>query len=385
MAVVVEPVVSVEKLREVLAEGVEQPALDYKGTLDLAEKRDLVDITKDVAAMQALDEGGYLVIGADHGISTGLLTERHAATFDEAKLHPKLQMYIPEVVIQSAWHAIDGNWLVLIYVAPSPDGCCVFKSEGAYQDGKRSRTVFLPGDVFVRHGTSSERWDQGDVARIWRRAIGAHKEEWRRELSRELAAQAALGKSAASVRDRPTTALTWQLDQEVFDASILEYLRADDDIPLRRFVLTVPTQAIEVLRTTPDELPTLLGRVASLTAIGMTYKRERWALEGVDALLGVYSLGENLHTTIPNTPVSAADLWITVLDHVYALGALAVRMRNWPMLRVLADRRGTDHGFHSNGSWLRHGLTAAARAGLFHSSGLIAAARNAVRRIEALL
>jgi len=44
MAVVVEPVLTEEKLLVLLAEGHEQPALDYKRRLDLAETRDFVDL-----------------------------------------------------------------------------------------------------------------------------------------------------------------------------------------------------------------------------------------------------------------------------------------------------------------------------------------------------
>ncbi|MEU0936250.1 hypothetical protein [Embleya sp. NPDC005971] len=65
-----------------------------------------------------------------------------------------------------------------------------------------------------------------------------------------------------------------------------------------------------------------------------------------------------MHTTIPNSSVWAAGLWITILNYVYGLGGPAVRMQGRPMLRVLAGRRGTDHGFTSNGSWLRHGFDA---------------------------
>lgn len=90
VTVVVEPVVTEEKLRELLAEGAEQRALDYKEELNLSERRDLVDIAKDVAAMQAEPSGGYLVIGADdHGNPTARLSEDQTRGFDEATLRPK--------------------------------------------------------------------------------------------------------------------------------------------------------------------------------------------------------------------------------------------------------------------------------------------------------
>ncbi len=59
----VEPVVSEEKLRVLLAEQHESASLDYKGVADLSDKRTSVELAKDVAAMQV--DGGFLVIGAD--------------------------------------------------------------------------------------------------------------------------------------------------------------------------------------------------------------------------------------------------------------------------------------------------------------------------------
>ncbi|WP_345616488.1 AlbA family DNA-binding domain-containing protein [Streptomyces sanyensis] len=389
MAVVVEPVVTEEKLRELLAEASEQRALDYKEALDLSERRDLVDIAKDVAAMQAEPSGGYLVIGADdHGTPTGRLSEDQTRGFDEATLRPKLRKYIQTLTIHTAAHCLDGKWLVLLYVAPSADGCCVFQVEGTYQDGKKQVTVFRAGDVFVRHGTSSERWKQSDVVGVWQRAIASRKETWRRELRQELEAQGAIGEAAQHVRQRSVSALTWQLDQEVFDAAVLEYLRAEDDIPLRQFLLSAPAQARELLTTMPEDLPTLLNRVASFTALSLVHERTQWVTKGTDSLLSIYNLGNELPGSAQES-LTGPRLWLSVLERVYGLGGLAVRLQDWPAVRMLADRRGTDQGFDWFGSWLRHGLTTASRAGLLasgasHSSGLIAAAHNTVREVPAL-
>ncbi|MFF3256046.1 hypothetical protein ACFYWP_34685 [Actinacidiphila glaucinigra] len=53
------------------------------------------------------------------------------------------------------------------------------------------------------------------------RLIAARKEAWRQELRRELEAQGAIGAAAQSVSSSATSALTWHLDQEVFDAAVL--------------------------------------------------------------------------------------------------------------------------------------------------------------------
>lgn len=389
MAVVVEPVVTEEKLRELLAEGAEQTVLDYKEVLNLSERRDLIEIAKDVAAMQAELSGGYLVIGADdHGNPTGRLSEDQIRGFDEATLRPKLQRYIPTLTIHTAAHCLDGKWLVLLYVAPSADGCCVFQVEGTYQDGKRQVTIFRAGDVFVRHGTSSERWKQSDVVGVWQRAIASRKESWRGELRQELEAQGAIGAAAQHVQQRSVSAFTWQLDQTVFEAAVLEYLRAEDDIPLRQFLLSAPAHAREIVTTKPEDLPTLLNRVTSFTALSLVHERTQWVNKGVGSLLAIYNIGNDLPEPALGF-LTGPRLWVSVLERVYGLGGLAVRLQDWPAVRILADRRGTNPGFEWFGSWLRHGLTTASRAGLLasgasHSSGLIAAAHNAVRQVPAL-
>ena len=61
--VVVDGVVSDEKLSELLALQTEYPELDLKATIDLTSTRDVVELAKDVGAMQV--GGGYIVIGVD--------------------------------------------------------------------------------------------------------------------------------------------------------------------------------------------------------------------------------------------------------------------------------------------------------------------------------
>jgi hypothetical protein len=89
----VEPVVSEEKLRVLLAEQHESATLDYKRVADLGDKRTAVELAKDVAAMQV--EGGFIVVGADdRGHPTGLVTQPAASLFDEARLRSKLTKWM---------------------------------------------------------------------------------------------------------------------------------------------------------------------------------------------------------------------------------------------------------------------------------------------------
>lgn len=55
---------TLEQLEHLLAVGHESEQLDYKRACNLNDKRAVVELAKDVAAMQIV--GGYIVIGADN-------------------------------------------------------------------------------------------------------------------------------------------------------------------------------------------------------------------------------------------------------------------------------------------------------------------------------
>src|SRR6266545_3812034 len=163
MAAIVEAVLSREKLISLLDEGHEQPTLDYKETLDLSETRDLVSVTKDVMAMLSNKEGGYILVGVDNnGTPVATLTQKHVAALDESRLRAMVGKYITEPFeIRSAHHVIAGCSIVLIYVAPSPNGFHVVTRNGEYEiivaaTGKMKKEIeFRAGQVFIRRGTAS--------------------------------------------------------------------------------------------------------------------------------------------------------------------------------------------------------------------------------------
>jgi hypothetical protein len=61
---------NVDTLERLLNEGGERAELDFKRMCNLSERRDVVELSKDIGAMQI--KGGYIVIGADdNGEPTG--------------------------------------------------------------------------------------------------------------------------------------------------------------------------------------------------------------------------------------------------------------------------------------------------------------------------
>lgn len=160
-----------DALTRLLALRSERDWLDYKRQCDLSSARGAVEFAKDAGAMMLA--GGYILVGADdQGQPAGDV--EHLGLFDPATLHAKLARYLPEPFeIRATTHQYQGQSYALLYVVPHPDGFAIFERDGTYQDGKSHVTAFRAGEVFARHGTRSERWDQRDVAVIKHRLRAA--------------------------------------------------------------------------------------------------------------------------------------------------------------------------------------------------------------------
>jgi len=389
VAVVVEPVLSEEKLRALLAERCEQPCLDFKTISDLSVTYDVVALVKDIAAMLSNELGGYIVIGAhDNGTPAPGLTARHLELFDESRLRAKITKYLPEPFdIGVARHSIDGCPMVLLYVAGSPKGFHVFTRNGDYEiddpqakGGKRKGCEFRRGEVFVRRGTSSTVWEPADRERLIAFIVARQKEQWRAELRDEFAAMVNVRLSAHNLQQLPAAAMTWRLDSDAFDELTLELMRRQDHIPLRRALLQAVTDATAI----PDlpEFSTLLHRVASVAALALTYQQEQWFTEALRALTRIF---EQQGPASGDRP-AVLHRRLLIAAHGYALGALAVRTRTWPAVRQIADRRVRGPEFDYYRNWFRYTIVRATNAELLNdtSPDIIGRAHNVVRVTAAL-
>jgi hypothetical protein len=171
-------------LRYLLAFRGERPKLDYKVAYDDSEKGDQVEIIKDIVAI-ANTEGGFIVLGAnDDGTAVGLVVNQ-ANAVDDSKISTRLQNYLGVLTpIHVSSHEIDGTRLAVISVSKASDVPLVFAKSGQY--GTPTREVFRAGDVFVRHSSRSERWNQEDVRRMTERMVERRREEWLRTVLPDL-------------------------------------------------------------------------------------------------------------------------------------------------------------------------------------------------------
>lgn len=360
-----EPAVSLEQLTHLLGLQGESATLDYKAECNLNDTRSCIELAKDVAAMQV--QGGYIVIGADSNgrpLPPGVPRDV-APLFDEARLRPKLGKWLPQPLqIVTADHVLDGCCFVIIYVAPNTDGFCVIEKDGTYDDGGNQRFIFRRGDVFARHGSSSERWNQRDISAIWDRVVAARKEQWRTELGEELA-HLGVARGAQRLIAGPASNYTWRVDQGAFDAATIELFRSLDDIPIRHFLDRTPGDAPNLIDNNEwDELATLVGRVTSLAAMALRYERTTWFEPALKVLMKIYRLGFQPGTAVERRDRKAVDVWLVVLEHLLALGGLAVRLEDWTAVRSIVTRPPVPNESYYT-TWLRHGLTMASRARRF--------------------
>jgi hypothetical protein len=313
------------------------------------------------------------------------LTAAAAKLFDEATLRPKLKRYLAEPFeVRTAEHVIDGDNAVLIYVGPSEHGWCIFSSNGEYEDSSRKKIfVFRVGDVFVRHGTSSERWNDSDRRRLIQQIVAQRKEAWRVEFRNELASLGESSLTARKLEELPSSALTWRLDATGFDQLVTELMRRNDDIPLRQLLNRMPSEASKLIDSQPDELADLLDRLTSIGALALQFERREWLERVMATLVAIYELGFDPTSGYELNRPSIVQLWIDIVGRAYALGALAVRLEDWDSVRLIADRCPHGESFRGYGSWLRHSLTEASRANMIGDLGLIERGHNVVRAVQA--
>lgn len=362
--------VSYEQLTYLLDLGAESVTLDYKTECDLNATRDRVEIAKDIGAMQI--RGGFIVIGVDDTgtpVPPGVPRDQQPL-WDEAQLRPKVAKWLPEPFgLHTAVHTIDGTAIVIVRVGRNQRGMAVFKADGQYTGhGGKTTSVFRTGDVFARHGTSSERWHQADIDDVIETLVAARKERWRAELADDMAALGA-AQTAQTLATGPIGSLSWKVDASTFESAILELFRANDDIALRSFILSAASDARALVEAQDwSELATLIARLTALAANAITYQRPKWFTAALEALGTVYRYGFDAQYGYDRSDISSPELWLLIVEHLLGLGAVAVRAKDWAAVRAIAlQEPGGTQGLYR--SWLRHGLTMASRANLLNDGG----------------
>lgn len=366
-------IVTDERLSALLALGAEYDELDFKRVVDLSTRqrrqKDAVELAKDVGAMQV--KGGYIVIGVDgQGKPTGQMDDVDTTAFDPANLVPKMERYLQgPLTIATNVPTRGGHKIVLVCVTANPNGCAFFRIDGTYTRANGStETAFREHDVFWRTNTRSVRIDAAGLEEIIERRFAARREDLLREWA---AAQQALSRGGTG---GAPPRVNFSLVSEDVSAAARELLRQNDEVGLRQLIIDGRNQTIAAIEADDeDQLPLLLDSLICLAAVLLTYEAEDWFDRTVQALVDAYAsvadadevklLGHNARLA---PTARAPRLWLAIIERVYALGGLAVRLEAWKAIRTLTDqlpRPLAEAGYERN--WLRHALTMASRAARF--------------------
>ncbi len=442
---VVDGVVSEERLAELLALQGEYPDLDYKQKIDLDQKQDLIELAKDVGAMRVC--GGYIVAGADNqGRLTGGMDAVDLRKFDSANLVPKLLKYISQPLeVHTGIVTRDGHKVVVICVPASERGCAFFSADGMYADDDGEEVVvFREGDVFWRDGTRSVRLSQEGLEEVIERRAAERldeaREEWvqvQREIQRQErgvdapqtptdgedvdedegeggtprphgpsgspnggargGAAARPGSPRRAARPR-LGSVNFDLSTGELESAALDFIREGDTIALKHLINDGATRARVYIDhgDIAGGLDDLLDKLICLDATFLDYDQRGWFKEVLDLLVRIYGMplkeGDVLrlgHATRISPEEIAPQVWLAVIERVFALGGLADPGRNWSAVRDLTIQLPEPiaaEGYDTN--WLRHALTMASRARHFEvenqTVSLLSLARNDAARLGCL-
>lgn len=343
-----------EKLVELL-QLPEQTHLEFKAELDLTVKQDELNFVKDAVTMSNRPPGGYILVGVnDDGITslrTGTITDR--ARFDGARLGDMIRKYVDgEVHAISQVHEVDGHEIVLIYLPHHRDGLPVPMSKLGQFQGQNGKqvVVFREGEVLVREGAKNTplrhaHWN--DMLSFRDRRL---REETRAEVD-SLIADLAAAMRASGGAGPALVPLTVEMADDTFGEAVVSHLDADSDIRLRQFL-----GQTAALISNPDKRQAALDKITILAAQAMYFERDSVAEKANDSLFDAYTkLGHGNAATR-----------LDILTRVYVLGSLAVRLRQWAVVRDLALRPYPPSGdVYIYSSWIRHGQVDASRANLF--------------------
>lgn len=416
--VVVDSIVSGEKLSQLLALEAEYPELDFKRRIDLTTKADEIELAKDVGAMRV--RGGYIVLGVTGtGEQTDGMDGLDLRVFDEANLAPKLLRYLADLEIRMQIFNRDGHTVVLLCVLPSPTGCTFFIADGAYRKDDKVKTVFRKGEVFWRDGTRSVRISPLGFEKVIETRVAKAKDEWlqeqhnirrrERELD-EVGGPKTIGEPSGEARVSegrggrpPLDRLSLDLEPRELGRLAIEMARDGDDVGFRYLLNDAVATARAQIEGQDLEsgLIDLLDRLTCLAAALLEHDQIQWFRRVVQALSKIYSLafaeGDARrfgYSTQINPEEVGPRVWLAVIEHVFALGGFAVRLERWDAVRTLTlqlPKPLAEEGYDKN--WLRHALTMAARADHLREErdgggtvdlSLLSLARNVVGRLDCL-
>jgi hypothetical protein len=113
------------------------------------------------------------------------------------------------------------------------------------------------------------------------------------------------------------------------------------------------------------DLGALLDKIAALAARGLVLQNDTLLELTIEALRSIYDgVADEYGRERSDLMLAPAEVWLALIERVYALGALAVRKRRWRAVTELTLQRPEALREYRYRSWLRHAHVMAARAEL---------------------
>lgn len=365
--IVVDGRTDLEKLRELLPQP-EQTHLEFKSSLDLVDNRARVEFVKDAVSMSNRPPGGYILIGAHEGGALSLPrgTIQDPALFDGARLGDLIRKYIEgEVHLISQFHALDDHEVVLIYIPHHRDGLPVpMSATGQWRKPNGTDTVvFREGEVLVREGAKNTPLRHAH----WHDLLSQRDRRLREEARQQ--SDLLLAELAKALRNGPSTPAAIPLaadsSDDAFVQALISNFESNSDVRIRQFLAQAKSSARD-----ESVLTEMLNKITILAAQALFFEQVGLAGLAVDSLYDIYD----------SSGADPSKTRLDIINRVYVLGSLAVRLRIWPTIPALVLRPypPMEDGYVYS-SWIRHGQVAASRGGLFPAGRgglMISAARE---------
>lgn len=331
-SVVMPSSVDLDSLRGLLARGAESDDLEFKSTWAPQQRSELVELCKDIAAMESLSDGGYIVVGCnDHGAPSGTFAPAQVRDFDEQKIRSKIAAVLGEPIdLSAALHRIESNQFLLIGIGANQDGMRIMSKDGEYEN----KTVWRAGDVFVRRGTSSVRWNQYEARGIIERVIAARKEEWRQDIFETIRIATPAFEPGGFVN------VNVEMPAKSFGAAATELIRRDDEVGLDLLLRKTISNAVSVVdaatgkdgRAVASELSDQLERLDIITALSSRYSVGTALSRAMEGYRDIYEAVDEDFLSQPHRfPLGHKE----VLMHLYAVGAVLVHGKQWKSLAAV--------------------------------------------------
>ena len=345
-----------EKLRELLGNP-EETHIDLKAKVDLTDNEDKLKFVKDAVTMSNRPPGGYILISVDDDgnpcMPIGTISDR--SRFDGSRIGALIRAYVEadvHVLVQVHEHA--GNEIVVVYVQnrglPVP-----FSKDGQYADSNgRMQTVFRKGEIFVREGAENVPIRYAHWQDILSEFAKQHRDQG------AAAAQTVLSQFVTAQKKSPGGAfdvpLLLQMDEPTFARAIATLLETADDVRLRQFLRSLCGTAGS---GDFEDFNLALNKWTVYCAQCLYFERADLVNDAIEKLVGVYKkLGID---------DDANRRRLAVVERIYVIGGLAVRLEAWETVTSLALRPvpSETHGDqYMWSSWIRHGQVLASRASL---------------------